>query len=130
MAPQIHPIDRHVGEQVRAIRQGLGLSQEALGKHIGVSFQQIQKYERGVNRLSSSKLWEISELMKTPIHRFFPVFTTMKPRDPAEQVYEVRLNQIAESVKEPHHRQLLIEMAQKVAAMEQVKGEVQHDSHE
>ena len=66
-----HPVDRHVGARVRLRRQTVGLSQEALGSAIGVTFQQVQKYERGTNRISASRLWELSNILEVPVSFFF-----------------------------------------------------------
>ena len=65
------PIDIHVGESVRERRVYLGMSQQDLGDCVGVTFQQIQKYERGINRISASKLWAISNVFEVPIEWFF-----------------------------------------------------------
>ena len=72
---KIHPIDLHVGGKVRMRRKFLGLSQEELGKAINLTFQQVQKYERGSNRISASKLFEISQALRAPINYFFEDFT-------------------------------------------------------
>ena len=61
-----HPTDLHVGKLIRAYRLAAGISQEALGESLGVSFQQIQKYERGMNRISASKLFEATRLLQIP----------------------------------------------------------------
>lgn len=66
-----HPTDVHVGKKIRLRRTILGLSQEVVGDAIGVTFQQIQKYERGINRVSSSRLHDLSRLLKVPISYFF-----------------------------------------------------------
>ena len=66
-----HPTDVHVGKRVRQARLAKGLSQGALGKSLGVSFQQVQKYESGANRIGSSRLWDISVILDTPIEFFF-----------------------------------------------------------
>lgn len=66
-----NPIDLHVGGRVRMRRKFLGLSQEMLADAIGLTFQQVQKYERGSNRISSSKLYDISKSLKVPIQYFF-----------------------------------------------------------
>ncbi len=66
-----HPTDIHVGKRVRQARLAKGLSQGALGKSLGVSFQQVQKYESGANRIGSSRLWDISVILDTPIEFFF-----------------------------------------------------------
>ncbi len=66
-----HPIDIHVGKRLRLRRTILGLSQEVVGNAIGVTFQQIQKYERGVNRIGSSRLYEFSKILTVPVSYFF-----------------------------------------------------------
>lgn len=66
-----NPIDIHVGSKVRLRRSMLGLSQEKLGDALGITFQQIQKYEKGTNRVSASKLQKISEVLGAPIEFFF-----------------------------------------------------------
>lgn len=67
----IHPVDRHVGRRVAEKRIMLGHNQSDLGKALGVSFQQIQKYEKGTNRISASKLWAIAEFLNVDIRHFF-----------------------------------------------------------
>lgn len=66
-----NPIDIHVGTRVRLRRTMLGLSQEKLGDSLGITFQQIQKYEKGSNRIGASRLQKLSEILKTPISFFF-----------------------------------------------------------
>ena len=65
-------VDAYVGSRVRIRRRQLGLSQEKLGKAIGISFQQVQKYEKGVNRIGASRLLDIAECLDVPISFFFP----------------------------------------------------------
>ena len=65
------PVDIHVGSQLRLRRLMCGVTQEALGAYIGVTFQQVQKYENGTNRISASRLYRISELLRTPVSFFF-----------------------------------------------------------
>lgn len=65
-----HPVDTHVGAKVKSRRLMLGLSQEELAKSIGLTFQQVQKYERGTNRISVSRLTEISRALKVPLDYF------------------------------------------------------------
>ena len=69
-----HPVDVYVGKKLRHKRTMLGLSQEAIGKAIGVTFQQIQKYERGINRMSSSRLFEFARILHVPVSFFFEGF--------------------------------------------------------
>ena len=65
------PIDIHVGAQVRARRILLGLSQEKLAEGLGITFQQVQKYERGSNRISASRLFNVAQLLDVPITYFY-----------------------------------------------------------
>lgn len=67
----IHPIDLLVGRKVRQARQEKAMSQQELGNGVGVTFQQIQKYERGYNRIGSSRLWEFSQILGKPVNWFF-----------------------------------------------------------
>jgi transcriptional regulator with XRE-family HTH domain len=66
-----HPVDRHVGLRIRMRRKEMGVSQERLAEALGITFQQVQKYERGANRVSASKLWEIASALKTPVAYFY-----------------------------------------------------------
>lgn len=66
-----HPIDAHVGSRVRLRRTLLGLSQQKLGSSLGLTFQQIQKYERGTNRIGASRLFELSKILNVPMSFFF-----------------------------------------------------------
>jgi transcriptional regulator with XRE-family HTH domain len=65
------PVDQHVGSRVRMRRMMLGMSQEKLGDALGLTFQMIQKYEKGVNRISASKLQHISQILQVPVPFFF-----------------------------------------------------------
>jgi ribosome-binding protein aMBF1 (putative translation factor) len=64
-------VDAHVGQKVRERRMELGVSQERLAQMLGVAFQQVQKYERGVNRISASRLFQISHALEVPVGYFF-----------------------------------------------------------
>ena len=66
-----NPIDMHVGARLRLRRTLLGLSQEKLGEAIGLTFQQVQKYERGANRIGASRLFDIARVLDVPIGYFF-----------------------------------------------------------
>lgn len=66
-----HPVDRHVGLRIRMRRKELGISQERLAGLIRLTFQQIQKYERGANRVSASKLWDLAHALNTSIAYFY-----------------------------------------------------------
>lgn len=71
MASVPNPIDVHVGSRVRLRRTLLGMSQEKLGEAVRLTFQQIQKYERGVNRIGSSRLYQLSQILDVPVSFFF-----------------------------------------------------------
>ncbi len=65
------PIDVHVGSRIRLRRTLLGMSQERLGDQLGLTFQQVQKYERGVNRVGASRLFDLARVLDVPISFFF-----------------------------------------------------------
>jgi transcriptional regulator with XRE-family HTH domain len=65
------PLDRFVSEKVRARRKEIGMTQQALASSIGVTFQQLQKYEKGTNRISAGRLLTIARVLKMPVARFF-----------------------------------------------------------
>ena len=71
MANKPNPIDVHVGKRLRLRRTLLGMSQERLGELLGLTFQQVQKYERGVNRIGSSRLFELGQILDVPVSFFF-----------------------------------------------------------
>jgi len=66
-----NPVDVHVGARIRLRRTLLGMSQETLGAAIGMTFQQVQKYERGANRVGASRLWDLSRVLEVPVTYFF-----------------------------------------------------------
>ena len=73
-----NPIDKHVGSRVRMRRMMLSMSQEKLGEALGLTFQQVQKYEKGTNRIGAGRLHEISRILQVPISFFFDG----SPREP------------------------------------------------
>ena len=68
-------VDMHVGKRIRLCRTLLGMSQEQLGGALSITFQQVQKYERGANRVSASRLWDISQILDVPVSYFFEDMT-------------------------------------------------------
>ncbi|MGA8615778.1 MAG: helix-turn-helix transcriptional regulator [Xanthobacteraceae bacterium] len=66
-----NPIDKHVGSRVRMRRMMLSMSQEKLGDALGLTFQQVQKYEKGTNRIGASRLQQISQILQVPVSFFF-----------------------------------------------------------
>lgn len=79
-----HPVDVHVGQRMRERRTLLGLSQSHLAERVGLTFQQIQKYERGTNRISASRLWQLSKVLGVPISWFFEDID--RSRQPADSI--------------------------------------------
>lgn len=69
-----HPVDVHVGKKVRYRRWMVGMTQQQLAEAVGIKFQQIQKYETGMNRVSASRLWDIADALDVPVHFFFEGF--------------------------------------------------------
>jgi len=68
---QPNPIDAHVGTRVRMRRMLLGMSQEKLGEHLGLTFQQVQKYEKGVNRIGASRLYDMAKVLGVAVQFFY-----------------------------------------------------------
>lgn len=66
-----NPVDKHVGSRVRMRRVLIGMSQEKLGEALGITFQQIQKYEKGTNRIGASRMQQIATVMGVPVSYFF-----------------------------------------------------------
>lgn len=66
-----HPVDVHVGKRIRHRRWLVGMTQQQLAQKVGIKFQQIQKYETGMNRVSASRLWDIADAMSVPVAYFF-----------------------------------------------------------
>ena len=66
-----HPVDEHVGKRLRQRRWLVGMTQQQLAEHVGIKFQQIQKYDTGANRVSASRLWDIASTLDVSINFFF-----------------------------------------------------------
>ncbi len=66
-----HPVDVHVGKRIRHRRWLVGMTQQQLAESVGIKFQQIQKYETGMNRVSASRLWDIASTLSVPVSFFF-----------------------------------------------------------
>ena len=66
-----HPVDVHVGKRIRHRRWMVGMTQQQLAEKVGIKFQQIQKYETGMNRVSASRLWDLSSALSVPIGFYF-----------------------------------------------------------
>ena len=81
-----HPVDRHVGRRVLERRLSLGYSQSDLSRALGLTFQQVQKYEKGLNRISASKLWDTARFLNVDVSDFFEgLDTSDAPTAPDEE---------------------------------------------
>lgn len=76
-----HPVDVHVGKRIRHRRWMVGMTQQQLAEKVGIKFQQIQKYETGMNRVSASRLWDISDTLGVPVSFFFEGLSSDKEAD-------------------------------------------------
>jgi transcriptional regulator with XRE-family HTH domain len=126
-----NPIDIHVGSRVRLRRNMLGLSQEKLGEAIGLTFQQVQKYERGANRIGASRLHDLSRVLDVPVSFFFddmdPVRAPAIPAgfaEPPQEAFETDLLRKRETIElvsayyrieDPTVRRRLFELAKALA---------------
>ena len=89
-----HPVDIHVGKRVRHRRWLVGMTQQQLAEKVGIKFQQVQKYETGMNRVSASRLWDISDALDVPVSFFFDGLADNKNK--AETNSEIPLDLMAD----------------------------------
>ena len=80
-----HPVDLHVGRRIAEKRLALGYNQSDLGRALNLTFQQVQKYEKGTNRVSASKLWLIAQFFKVDLSYFFDGLSDSNASEEAEQ---------------------------------------------
>ncbi len=129
-----NPVDVHVGARVRLRRTLLGMSQEKLGDAIGLTFQQVQKYERGANRIGSSRLFDLSRVLDVPIAFFFDEMpgdvaasSPAQTRGMAEEPVTYELDPMAKretlelvrayyKITDPHVRKRLFELTKALGA--------------
>lgn len=121
------PIDQLVGRQLRKRRLQLGLSQLGVAEAIGVTFQQIQKYEGGANRIVASRLYDLAEVLDVPVAYFFPESDSSATNGEEEESADIghptpkeTLNLVKAyyRIEEPALRKKLIELVRSVAADE------------
>ncbi len=122
-----HPIDVMVGKRVRVRRLQVGISQTALGDKLGVTFQQIQKYERGANRVSCSRLYEIADALNVPITYFFsesPGQTTklLDQVSPDRMKDGLRLINAFQQIGDDETRHRLVALTESMARSTPAKG--------
>jgi transcriptional regulator with XRE-family HTH domain len=106
-----NPIDVHVGARMRLRRTLLGLSQERLGELIGLTFQQVQKYERGANRVSCSRLFDLTRALDVPISYFFDEMSDdVSNMSPVKMVREPPLHDLPPAEADPRLRRETLEL--------------------
>lgn len=126
-----HPVDVHVGSRVKLRRMMLGLSQEKLGEKLGLTFQQVQKYERGSNRISASRLYYLSRELDVPVSFFYdntdPVRAPAIPggfsepvqegfdADPLRRAETIELLDAYYAIRDPNLRRRLFDLAKGLA---------------
>ncbi len=111
------PIDVHVGQQLRKRRKKIGLSQDQLAKVFGISFQQVQKYERGANRVCASKLYILTQVLKVPIAYFFEGGPDVPMTDDQTHIPDETqsLTNAYYRIKDPQVRQRIVGLARALA---------------
>ncbi len=134
---QPNPIDVHVGGRVRLRRMMLSMSQEKLGEHLGITFQQIQKYEKGTNRIGASRLQHIATVLQVPVSFFFEDApgTPNEPAGlaesrPANYIVSflsssegIQLNKAFIRIKDPTLRRRIIDLVRSLAGEEDAVSE-------
>ena len=125
-----NPIDVHVGSRVRLRRMLIGMSQEKLGEQLGLTFQQVQKYEKGTNRIGASRLFQIGRILAVPVQFFYDDMAEAMPRamsgfaeaDAAENVMDfvsssegLSLNRSYTRIKDPNLRRRVLDLIKTLA---------------
>jgi transcriptional regulator with XRE-family HTH domain len=139
-ARRANPIDAHVGGRVRLRRMLLGMSQERLAEKLGLTFQQVQKYEKGINRIGASRLYELAQLLSVGVDFFYedaPVAAGTTPvvpgfAEPAGENYIVdflnsreglELNRAFTRITDPKVRRSIIDLVRSLANEEAAAAE-------
>jgi transcriptional regulator with XRE-family HTH domain len=127
-----NPIDKHVGSRVRMRRMMLSMSQEKLGGALGLTFQQVQKYEKGTNRIGASRLQQISHILQVPVAFFFEGAPNVHPpgdgmNDAPSPTYVsdflatsdgLALTKAFMEIKEPKLRRRIVDLVEEIAGRE------------
>jgi transcriptional regulator with XRE-family HTH domain len=111
--------DRHVGARIRERRIMLGLSQQQMADLIGVTYQQAHKYERGINRISAGRLYEISQVLGVPVNYFFEGLESQRAPDlTARQRMCLELARNFSAISNERHQEALSQMARALASQD------------
>ncbi len=116
-----HKTDVHIGRKVRERRVALGWSQSDLADRLGISFQQVQKYESGANRISGSRIWDIANVLQTPVSTFFegldgPAPTEAAPTSEEERTFDRQTLELARAVNQIDDEQVKTQLIRLVKA--------------
>ena len=115
-------VDVHVGKRVRMRRTLLGMSQEQLGASLNITFQQVQKYERGANRISASRLWDISQILDVQISYFFDDMTDDTMRSSPRRVSRSEnIDFDGDNVRDPMARRETLELVRTYYSIKSLK---------
>jgi transcriptional regulator with XRE-family HTH domain len=105
-------IDAYVGRRLRARRMQVGLSQSMLGRQLGLTFSQVQKYEKGSNRIGAGRLFHLAALLDVPVTYFFEGLDEPQPEPASKASLEAeRLRETYLRITDPHARQALLSLA-------------------
>ncbi|MHB2168281.1 helix-turn-helix domain-containing protein [Alsobacter sp. R-9] len=134
-----NPVDKHVGSRVRMRRVLIGMSQERLGDALGLTFQQVQKYEKGTNRIGASRLQQISQILGMPVEFFFegaPLPEAQVPADGFSEVSDtpyvadflasnegVQLNRAFLRIRDPKLRRRVVDLVTAIAGEDELLHE-------
>lgn len=110
--------DRHVGTRIRERRIMLGLSQQQMADMIGVTYQQAHKYERGINRISAGRLYEIAQVLRVPVEYFFETLSSPDGRGPLDERQRMCLELARNFSQIPNqrHQEALSQLARALAS--------------
>jgi transcriptional regulator with XRE-family HTH domain len=116
------PRDEEIGRRIRTRRLSIGMSQTVLGDKLGITFQQVQKYEKGVNRIGSGRLEELAQILGVPVGYFFDdepsAADTRAVLNLANTAQTMRLLKAFSDIKSPETRQALVNLAVQVSLNE------------
>lgn len=128
-------IDQHIGARIRARRLALGISQDKLGEALGLTFQQVQKYEKGTNRVGGSRLYAIAAFLEVDVGFFYQGLDAIKTRAPDEETQAIEaFSTSAEGItiaralvriKSPHVRQVVVKAIRELAQALTPEAELQ-----
>jgi transcriptional regulator with XRE-family HTH domain len=122
-----NPIDVHVGKRIRMRRQFLGMNQVTLAKQLGVTFQQVQKYEGGANRVSASRLAEVARILDVPVPHFFAdlpaernePLARRKERERMEQSETIELLRFYYGISDEAVRRHILDIVKRIVAAQE-----------